>query len=73
MNKVWKHAVKKLGYRKPLSDGIAPRSVNGGNGKLLLSAMITNFRTRIDLLQEVLVKIENIKNLNPYYDTETTI
>lgn len=47
--------------------------VNGGNSKLILSAMITNFRTRIDLLQEVLTKIENIKNLNPYYDTETTL
>ncbi|HET8736370.1 MAG TPA: hypothetical protein VFM69_07210 [Pricia sp.] len=47
--------------------------VNGGNSKLILSAMITNFRTRIDLLQEVLLKIENIKNLNSYYDTETTI
>lgn len=47
--------------------------VNGGNGKLLLSAMITNFRTRIDLLQEVLQKIESIKNLKPYDNAENTI
>ncbi|SDE60604.1 hypothetical protein SAMN05421636_106104 [Pricia antarctica] len=47
--------------------------VNGGNSKLLLSAMITNFRTRIDFLQEVLDTIESIKNLKPYDDTETTI
>ncbi|MDT7830020.1 hypothetical protein RQM65_15235 [Pricia sp. S334] len=47
--------------------------VNGGNSKLILSAMITNFRTRIDLLQEVLDTIENIKNLNAYDDTEIVI
>lgn len=34
--------------------------INGGNSKLLLSAMITNFQTRIDLLQEVMQQIENI-------------
>lgn len=38
--------------------------VNGGNSKILLSAMITNFQTRIDLLQDVLNQIETIKNLN---------
>ncbi|WP_373516179.1 hypothetical protein [Pricia sp.] len=47
--------------------------IKGGNSKLLLSAMITNFRTRIDLLQDVLDKIESIKNLKSYDDTETTI
>ena len=38
--------------------------VNGGNSKILLSAMITNFQTRIDLLQDVLTRIETIKSLN---------
>ncbi|MGB6150661.1 MAG: hypothetical protein WBG48_01610, partial [Pricia sp.] len=47
--------------------------VNGGNSKLLLSAMITNFRTRIDLLQDVMDKIESLKNLKKYDDTKTTI
>src|SRR5680860_252283 len=47
--------------------------INGGNSKLLLSAMITNFRTRIDLLQDVLNKIESIKNLKSYDDTKTII
>ncbi|WP_209405487.1 hypothetical protein [Pseudozobellia sp. WGM2] len=46
--------------------------LNGGNSKLILSAMIKNFQTRIDLLQEVLDKIENIKQL-PDYDKNTTI
>jgi hypothetical protein len=47
--------------------------VNGGNSKLILGAMITNFRTRIDLLQEVTHEIEYIKKLNITDDTETTI
>ncbi len=47
--------------------------VNGGNSKLILSAMITNFQTRIDLLQEVLNTIETIKNLKNYDNAKTTI
>ena len=47
--------------------------VNGGNSKLLLNAMITNFQTRIDLLQEVLDNIETIKNLKPQDDANFTI
>ncbi|MCJ7467964.1 MAG: DUF3379 domain-containing protein [Maribacter sp.] len=38
--------------------------LNGGNSKLILSAMITNFQTRIDLLQDVLDQVETIKNYN---------
>ncbi len=37
--------------------------MNGGDGKLILSAMIQNFQTRIDLLQDVIDQIETIKNL----------
>ena len=47
--------------------------INGGNSKLILNAMITNFRTRIDLLQEVLDQIETINNLHQYDDTKVTI
>ena len=47
--------------------------INGGNSKLILSAMITNFQTRIDLLQDVLEQVENIKNLNHYDDENYTI
>ena len=43
--------------------------INGGNSKLILSAMITNFQTRIDLLQDVLQQVEEIKNI----DHENTI
>lgn len=35
--------------------------VNGGNTNLILSAMITNFQTRIDLLEDVRKQIEQIK------------
>lgn len=47
--------------------------LNGGNSKLILSAMINNFQTRIDLLQDVLNQIENIKNLKNYNDENYTI
>lgn len=47
--------------------------VNGGDSKIILSAMITNFQTRIDLLKEVLSQIENIKNLKTQNDESFTI
>jgi len=47
--------------------------INGGNNKMLLSAMIKNFQTRIDLLQEVIDQIETIKNLKNYNDENFTI
>ncbi len=47
--------------------------LNGGNDKLLLSAMITNFQIRIDLLQDVINQIETIKNLKKYNDENFTI
>ncbi|SDM80712.1 hypothetical protein [Kriegella aquimaris] len=37
--------------------------IQGGNSKLILSAMITNFQTRINLLNAVLNQIETIKIL----------
>ncbi|SHJ83294.1 hypothetical protein [Pseudozobellia thermophila] len=46
--------------------------IEGGNSKLILSAMITNFQTRINLLQDVLERIENIKNIKSY-DNEATL
>jgi len=47
--------------------------IAGGNSKLILSAMITNFQTRIDLLEDVLEKIETIKKLKNYDDAKNTI
>ncbi len=47
--------------------------VGGGNSKLILSAMITNYQTRIDLLQDVMGQIDNINSLNPYHDENSTI
>ncbi|MDP5230547.1 MAG: hypothetical protein NWQ38_09150 [Cellulophaga sp.] len=37
--------------------------INGGNSKFILSAMITNFQTRIDLLADVLEQIDEIKKI----------
>lgn len=47
--------------------------VNGGNSKMLLNAMITNFQIRIALLEEVLANVETIKNLKPQDDANFTI
>lgn len=47
--------------------------LNGGNSKFILSAMITNFQTRIDLLQEVMNKIDKINNSNTFDDENFTI
>lgn len=38
--------------------------VESGNDKRVIYAMITNFQNRIELLQEVIIKIEEIKDLN---------
>ncbi|MCL6275356.1 hypothetical protein M3P19_15165 [Muricauda sp. 2012CJ35-5] len=54
-------------------DALEQELVNGGNSKFILNAMITNFQTRIDLLQEVLTNIENIKNIKTNYDENITI
>lgn len=47
--------------------------IQGGNSKLILSAMITNFQTRIDLLEDVINQIENIKTLKKINDANFTI
>ncbi len=47
--------------------------LEGGNHKMLLSAMITNFQIRIDLLHDVLEQIESIKNIKKYNDANYTI
>lgn len=47
--------------------------INGGNSKMILNAMITNFQIRIDLLEEVLANVETIKNLKPQDDANFTI
>ncbi|SFR49216.1 hypothetical protein SAMN04490243_2227 [Robiginitalea myxolifaciens] len=50
--------LQKLGadYRQLEQDLVA-----GGNTKLILSAMITNFQTRIDLLEDVMSQVDEIK------------
>lgn len=47
--------------------------LNGGNSKLILSAMITNFQTRIDLLNAVMIQIDTIKHLKNTNDANYTI
>ncbi|MFX0557671.1 hypothetical protein ACOCEA_12795 [Maribacter sp. CXY002] len=47
--------------------------LSGGNSKLILSAMITNYQTRIDLLSDVMQQIENIKTLKNTENANLTI
>ncbi|MEA1784938.1 hypothetical protein U1E44_02445 [Arenibacter sp. GZD96] len=47
--------------------------VHGGNSKLILSAMIINFQTRIDLVKDVLKKIETIKTYKNNADEDYII
>ncbi|MGB5371951.1 MAG: hypothetical protein WBN18_16090 [Flavobacteriaceae bacterium] len=47
--------------------------LNGGNSKLILSAMITNFQTRIDLLQDILDQVETINNIKNNKDENIAI
>ncbi|MEN8789123.1 MAG: hypothetical protein ABF293_00170 [Flavobacteriaceae bacterium] len=47
--------------------------LDGGDSKLILSAMITNFQTRIALLEEVMYQINTIKNVKSYNDENYTI
>ncbi|MEP0213552.1 MAG: hypothetical protein ABJD66_10085 [Cellulophaga sp.] len=47
--------------------------LNGGNTKLILSAIITNYQTRIDLIRDVMAQIDTIKNLKKYNDENSTL
>jgi hypothetical protein len=47
--------------------------VAGGNSKFILSAMIQNFQTRIDLLQEVMTRVEEIKQFKNQTHESNTI
>lgn len=46
---------------------------NGGNPQLLLNAMITNFQTRINLLQDVLENIKQVKQLKSVTDENNNV
>lgn len=47
--------------------------LNGGNSKLILSAMINNFQMRLDLLNNILEQIEEVKTLKEYQNENVTI
>jgi hypothetical protein len=55
-------------YKKLEQDLIA-----GGDSKLILSAMITNFQTRIDLLREVMERVEEVKQFKNETHENNTI
>lgn len=46
---------------------------NSGNDKRVIYAMISNFQSRIDLLEHVLKSIEELKQLNPSPQNQMTL
>lgn len=55
-------ALNQLGQLKKDYEKLEKDLIGGGDSKLILNAMIINYQTRIDLLQEVLKTIDRIKN-----------
>jgi len=45
--------------------------VESGNDKRVIYAMISNFQKRIELLEKVIIKIEEVKNLNTQQNENT--
>ncbi|MDC6353697.1 MULTISPECIES: hypothetical protein [unclassified Robiginitalea] len=66
-------ALRQLGQLEADYGKLESDLVSGGNSKLILSAMINNFQTRIDLLQEVMQQIEQIKQFKNANDETNTL
>ncbi|MBT8282406.1 MAG: hypothetical protein KJO86_01605 [Muriicola sp.] len=47
--------------------------LEGGDYKIILSAMVQNFQMRIDLLEDVMQKVESVKNLKEQNDENFTL
>jgi len=65
-------ALKQIDVLEKQYAGLKKDLVLSGNDKRVIYAMISNFQNRINLLQQVIEKIEEIKNLKANRD-ETTI
>lgn len=62
-NKIIEDALGQLAFLESDYEKLEQDLLNGGNHNIILRAMIQNFQTRIDLMQDVLEQIEIIKNL----------
>ena len=65
-------ALKRITLLEEEYNGLKKDLAISGNDKRVIYAMISNFQNRIDLLEQVIEKIEEIKNLKAYRN-ETTI
>ncbi len=65
-------ALKQMNILETEYNGLRKDLVTSGNDKRVVYAMINNFQKRIDLLKQVIEKIETVKKLNTKTD-ETTI
>ena len=48
--------------------GMETDLLSGGNTRLILQAMVLNYQTRLELLEEVLDRVETMNNLNKKSD-----
>jgi len=65
-------ALKQINILEKKYEALKIDLAESGNDKRVIYAMISNFQSRIDLLEQVIEKIEEIKNLKAYRN-ETTI
>ena len=64
IDKAFKEISKLDGRFKEMEDAM----INGGNTKLILQAMVQNYTTRIELLEEVMHQINTINAINEHTD-----
>lgn len=67
-----KDALKQMDILEKEYETLKKDLLTSGNDKRVIYAMVSNFQKRIDLLKQVIEKIESIKNLNTK-NYETTI
>ncbi len=64
-------ALKQIGILENNYDLLKKDLVESGNDKRVIYAMISNFQSRINLLEQVIEKIEEVKNLNTQKNENT--
>ncbi|MBT8286316.1 MAG: hypothetical protein HKO75_13175, partial [Flavobacteriaceae bacterium] len=66
-------AMDQLAYLEADYNQMRTDLLQGGDYKIILSAMVQNFQMRIDLLEDVMQKVETVKNLKEQNDENFTI
>ncbi|QBA63771.1 hypothetical protein [Muriicola soli] len=72
-NKIIADAMDQLAFLEADYNQMRTDLLEGGDYKIILSAMVQNFQMRIDLLKDVMQKVESIKNLKEQNDENFTL